>query len=287
MNEKQIQTIPLSEIRVVNSRARDKVKFQLIVANIEAIGLKRPITVSRRKRHEDGTQYDLICGQGRMEAMAALGEQSIPAIVTEAPRDEQLLMSLIENIARRPPSNRDLMREVQELTQRNYHPDEIAGKLGLARSYISGIIHLLEHSEESLIEAVEAGRLPVSVAVKIAAGNDREIQKALAEAYEEGALRGDKLRIAKRIIAQRIKKQRSAGKAAYARRRLTGNALVKEYQNQIREQKSLIRKANSVKDHLLLLVSAFRQMLTDEHFVTLLRAEQLHDMPEQLALRLK
>ena len=287
MIEKTIQNIPISEIRIVNPRARDKVKFQLIVANIKAIGLKKPITVSRRDRDEDGTQYDLVCGQGRMEAMAVLGEQSIPAIVTNTPREEQLLMSLVENIARRPPSHRDLMREVRELTRRNNKPDEIAAKLGLDRTYVYGIIHLLNHGEESLVEAVEAGRLPISVAVKIASGNDREIQTALAEAYERGDLRGGKLRAAKRLVSQRIKKQRAMGKAAHTQRRLTGKALVREYQSQIREQKTLIRKANSVKDQLLLLISVFRQLLADEHFVTLLRAEQLQDMPEQLAARLQ
>jgi ParB family chromosome partitioning protein len=95
------------------------------------------------------------------------------------------------------------------------------------------------------------------------------------------------LRAAKRIIAQRIAKQRRTGKANQAQRKLTGDALVREYQRQNREQKSLVKKASATRDRLLLLVSALRQLLADEHFVTLLRAEQLTDMPEQLAVRLK
>lgn len=287
MNETKIHSIPISEIRVVNPRARDKIKFQLIVANIKAIGLKKPITVSLRNRDDDGTQYDLICGQGRMEAMIALGEQSIPAIVIDAPRNEQLLMSLVENIARRPPSNRDLIREVRELSRRHNKPDEIANKLGLDRTYIYGIMNLLEHGEESLIEAVEAGRLPITVALTIASGNGREIQQALAEAYEGGDLRGDKLKAAKRIIARRIKRQRAAGNGDQVQRQLTGTAVVKEYRDQILEQRKLIRRSSIVKDHLLLFVSAFRELLRDEHFITLLRAENLQDLPEQFAVKLK
>ena len=38
----------------------------------------------------------------------------------------------------------------------------------MERMYISGIVHLVEHEEVALIEAVEAGRLPISVAVQIA-----------------------------------------------------------------------------------------------------------------------
>jgi ParB family chromosome partitioning protein len=57
-----------------------------------------------------------------MEAMAGLGEKTVPALVVDTSREEQLLMGLVENIARRPPSNRDLIREVRELTQRSEQP---------------------------------------------------------------------------------------------------------------------------------------------------------------------
>jgi ParB family transcriptional regulator, chromosome partitioning protein len=286
VNEKNIEWIPIAEIRVVNPRSRNKIKFQLIVSSIEAVGLKKPITVSRRELEPDGTRYDLVCGQGRMEAMTALGQTMIPALVTEASREERYLMSLVENIARRPPSNRDLVREVRSLLQRNYKTSEIARKLGMDRAYVNAVVHLISNGEESLIAAAEAGRLPISVAVMIAGGDDHEVQQALADAYEQGTLRGDKLSAVKRMITQRIAKQREMGKANLTQRTLTGKALVREYQHKIREQKGLIKKANTTKDQLLLLTSAVRQLLSDEHFVTLLRAENLADLPEQLAERL-
>jgi ParB family transcriptional regulator, chromosome partitioning protein len=287
LNKTEIENIPISEIRVVNPRTRSKGRFQEIVASIDAVGLKKPITVSRRGVDSDGTRYDLVCGQGRMEACRALGEMTIPAIVTDASREEQLVMSLVENFARRPPSNRDLLREVRSLRERKYKTDEIARKIGLDRTYVHGIIHLLEHGEEGLAQAVEAGRLPISVAVKIATGNDHEVQQALAEAYEKGDLRGGKLRSARRVISLRISKLRKDGKIAQTRRKLTGEGLVREYKDRMREQRQLVKKANLTKERLLLLISAIRRLLQDEHFLTLLRAESLVDMPEQLAARLK
>jgi ParB family chromosome partitioning protein len=206
--------------------------------------------------------------------------------VTDAPREEQMVMSLVENFARRGPSNRDLLREVRSLRERKYKVEEIAQKLGLDRAYINGIIHLLEKGEEGLAQAVEAGRLPISVAVQIATGNDHEVQQALAEAYEKGDLRGDKLKSARRVISQRIAKLQSAGKLAQTRRKLTGDALVREYKDRMREQRHLVQKANLTKERLLLLTSAIRRLMQDEHFTTLLRAENLVDMPEQLAARL-
>jgi ParB family chromosome partitioning protein len=81
-----------------------------------------------------------------------------------------------------------------------------------------------------------------SVAVQIATGNDHEVQQALAEAYEKGDLRGDKLKSARRVISQRIAKLQSAGKLAQTRRKLTGDALVREYKDRMREQRHLVQK---------------------------------------------
>lgn len=286
MSKDEIENVPISEIRVINPRTRNKTRFQEIIASIDAVGLKKPITVSRRDLEPDGTRYDLICGQGRMEACRALGETMIPAVISDASREEQLLMSLVENIARHPPSNLDLLREVRSLRERSYKSDEIARKLGLDRTYIYGIIHLVDHGEIALIQAVEGGRLPISVAVGIATGNDHEVQRALSEAYQKGDLRGVRLKNAKRIIAQRIEKQRRSGKVMQAKRKITGDTLVREYKDRIREQRQLVKKANLTRERLLLLITAMRRLLTDEHFVTVLRAEGLFDMPEQLANRI-
>ena len=222
-----------------------------------------------------------------MEACLALGEVTIPAVVIDATREDQFLMSLVENIARRAPSNTALIAELRNLRQRNYKTDEMAKKLGLDRSYINGIVRLVEHGEALLIRAVEGGRIPISVAVEIASGSDHAVQRALSDAYEKGDLRGAKLTAAKRIIAKRVEKQRQAGSEHQARRKLTSNRLVHEYQQRTREQRNLIKKANATKESLLLLTSALRSLFTDEHFVTLLRAENLSDIPQQLAVRLK
>jgi len=136
----------------------------------------------------------------------------IPAVIIEARREDQFLMSLVENIARRPPSNRDILREVKSLRERAYGIGDIARKLGMERSYIAGIVHLVDHEEVALIEAVEGGKLPMSVAIEIANGEDREISDALAEAYESGQLRGNKLAAARRLIEKRIEKRQKEGK---------------------------------------------------------------------------
>ena len=130
MKEVDINLIPISEIRVINPRSRKKVRFEEVVASIRNVGLKRPITVSRRDQAPDGTKYDLVCGQGRMEACLALGETTIPAIVTDASPEQKFLMSVVENIARFPPSNEDLFKEVRNLLARNYTQGKLPRRSG-------------------------------------------------------------------------------------------------------------------------------------------------------------
>jgi ParB family chromosome partitioning protein len=112
----EIKMIPIDQIRILNPRHRDRRKFELILESIKHLGLKKPIQISRRGKGEDGEAgYDLVCGQGRIEAFLALGHKEIPAIVVQVSPEERLLRSLVENIARRHPSPMELMREIERL----------------------------------------------------------------------------------------------------------------------------------------------------------------------------
>jgi ParB family chromosome partitioning protein len=270
MTQKAVLTIPLEEIRIVNPRSRNRLKWKIIVQSIAAVGLKRPITVSRRTEpDEDGKLYDLVCGQGRMEAFAELGESAIPAIVIQAPEQDRQLMSLIENIARRPALTYAILAEVRILRGRGHSRESIAVKLGVDRAYLFGLCHLIDKGEDFLVAAVEAGRIPLSVAIEIASGSNQEVSRALSEAYETGELRGARISAARRVINQRLEKQRHSGKAQPVRRKLTGDALVLEYKQKIREQTSLVQRATRTRERLtcsLLLRGSFSKTRTSARY---------------------
>lgn len=280
MTTQHIAHIPIHEIRVVNPRSRNRVRFHGIMTSIGAIGLKRPITVHERALEEDGTRYDLVCGQGRLEAVRALGDTMIPAVMCDAPEDERYLMSLVENLARRQPSHTEILREVTRLKALD-RPAVIAQKLGLDKTYVYGIIRLLEHGENDLIGRVEAGSLPLDIAITIAAGKDAEIQHALSEAYESGKLRGPKLRDVQRLISQR----RKTAPPREQRRQLSGNDLVRAYEHHTQQQRSLVRRSAAITQRLAILTSSFRRLWADDHFLTLLRAEGLQTAPDPITTR--
>ena len=102
----------MASICVLNPRLRNKRVFSELVASVANVGLK-PITVRTRS---DGSGYDLVCGQGRLEAFVELGQEEIPAIIIEATEEGTCyLMSLVENLARRQHSPLELIREIEAL----------------------------------------------------------------------------------------------------------------------------------------------------------------------------
>src|SRR6204780_1672994 len=134
MND-DVQMIPIDHIPIINPRLRNKAKFELIVDSIKKLGLKKPIQVSRRAADEGSEPgYDLVCGQGRIEACMALGYKEIPAIVVEISKEDRLLRSLVENMARRFPKPLDLIREIERLKTQGYSNVEIGIKLDISDS---------------------------------------------------------------------------------------------------------------------------------------------------------
>lgn len=281
-----IEMVPIDQISVVNPRSRGKNKFNQIVNNISGLGLKKPVTVARRGSRSGVPAYDLVCGQGRLEAYRALGQTEVPAFVIEASRDELLLMGLAENLARRVHTSAELMRELGALKDRGHSYSAIARKTGLHIQYVKDVMRLLNKGEERLLRAVERGQIPVTIAVTIAGADDVEVQKALREAYEERTLRGKELLRARRLIEER----RTSGKRLTGRARRTNAAerqeLVRAYKDELSRQRLLIKKARAAETRLLFVVSALRQLLRDEAFVNLLRAEALDEMPQNLADRM-
>jgi ParB family chromosome partitioning protein len=281
--------IPINQINVLNPRSRNKIVFQSIVSNISDLGLKKPITVTPRIDSADGKSYDLVCGQGRLEAFVALGESEIPAIVKDASREECFLMSIVENIARRQHRPLELLREISNLKSRGYSTADIAKKIGVARGHVTGVVHLLKKGEERLLYAVDKGRIPLSVAMQIADADEEGIQRALCQAYEDKTLRGRKLLTVRRIIEMR--KANGKGTSQGARRRherlATADDLVRVYRQEADRQKLLVKKSQLTQNRLLFIVSALKNLFRDENFLTLLRAEGLDTLPAYLAERIK
>lgn len=283
----QIQSIRIDKVSILNPRVRNKRIFQELVTSIAHLGLKRPITVSAR---EGTDQYDLVCGQGRLEAFLQLGQTHIPAVIVQATRQECFVMSLVENLARRNHTPLELVREIGALRDRGYSLVEISVKTDFSEEYVYAICYLLDHGEERLLAGVEKGIIPASIAMQIARAKDTDVQKALAEAYEQKTIPGNQVLAIRKIVEQRNLSGKTVAGAPYRsdapRTPVTATALVRAYQKETERQKMMVKKATLAQSRLLFLVNALKRLIDDDHFTTLLRAESIKDMPRPLAERL-
>jgi ParB family transcriptional regulator, chromosome partitioning protein len=280
---KTVQMISIIEIDIINPRTRNAAAFQEIVESIDLLGLKKPITVRRKDNSSSHLQYDLVCGQGRIEAFLQLKQKTIPAFVLDADEESCLVMSLVENIARRRFDHDTFLKEVKRLKSAGDSQSTISRKLGISTSFTSQIFSLINSPSEDLIQAVERKKIPISVAMELAAVPDEKALSALQKAYESGELRGQKFTIAKKIIEKRISKSKRGPRH---KRPLTKDSLIRAFEQEANKQKKIIYKSESVQKNLIMTYSALKTLITDEHFITLLRAENLDTIPRYLKEKL-
>ncbi len=281
-----LQMVPVAMIDVLNTRDRNRKVFQEIVSNIKSIGIKKPITVTPRAQPDGNTRFLLVCGEGRLNALKALGEDAIPAVVVEVADEEAFLMGLVENVARRRYRPIELFSGIAQLLAAGYDAKAIAAKTGLTLKYLQGVITLMQRGEERLLVGVSRGDIPLNAAMAIigAADDDRAVQSALQEAYDSGTLRGRQLTAARRVIERRKALGRSVAKnAKRGGEDLTTSSLVRTYQNEVERQRLIVKKAEATQQRLMFVISALRRLMSDENFINLLRAEGLDTLPKNLA----
>ncbi len=287
IDNQKIQQIKISSINILNPRARSKKIFGDMVENIRLVGLKRPITVSSKKPTTKQYKYDLVCGQGRIEAFQELGQVHIPAIIIEEPEETVLLKSLVENLARRLHQPLDHLAAIKILMDKKYDSSDISQKTGLAESYVCMIGVLIREGEDRLLTAVELGQIPITVAIQIVTSPEEE-QKALQEAYEKNGMRGDKLKQVQEILEARRLRGKSTksshchDRKTRSKRRLTGEDILKIYQKEVERKQTLSRQAEKISRQIHFITQALRELFSEDHFVTLLRAESLTTMPKHL-----
>ena len=281
-----IRLIPVERIRVLNPRVRDRKKFLEIVDSIGKVGLKQPIKVSLSNGSGNGAEYSLVYGQGRLEAFRALGQSEIPAIVTGLSERDCLLLSLVENVARRQYRPVEGFRAISELAKKGYTDEQIGAKIGYVATYVRDIRRLLEAGEERLLNSVAAGRIPIHAAIHIAGADDEQVKQVLTEAREKYGLTIRQLKELKRQIERRQrygKTNRGGTRTDRSRGSITAASAIRTLKDEAERQKRMIKRADLTHARLRFIVEGLRLLLDDEHFVTLLRAEGRLTMPGPLA----
>lgn len=150
-----ITEIPLGQIDIPHPRERDGQEFRNLVNNIRQQGLLHPIKVRRSGKE----RYELVFGQGRLEACRELGWMLIPAMITDAMNDEELLLEwLTENLQRVRMSNRDKALNIKRLIDGyGYSRKEVAEKLGVSVATVSNLYTIAVRGSARVKETLDQG----------------------------------------------------------------------------------------------------------------------------------
>ncbi|HFL2185356.1 plasmid partitioning protein RepB C-terminal domain-containing protein [Pseudomonas sp. NMI4491_12] len=287
----RVVLIPIAQIHILNPRSRNKKIQRELIENIKTVGLKRPITVCRRTAPQGQLSYDLVCGQGRLEAFLSLEATEIPAFVIDAAEEDCLVMSLVENVARRHHRPIDLMNEVGRLKERGNSDADIAKIIGTTASWVNMIVGLLERGEEKLLSAVETGLIPLSMATDIARSTESEIQNVLTDAYERG-IRGKKITKLRHLLELRAKKDKLVrgnplGSVQSKKKRMTSTDLRRLFEREAERQRLMVKKSAFTHDRVVFATQAIKELLSVEDFKNLLAAENLDSLPKLIKARIR
>lgn len=283
-----IQLIQIDKINILNPRSRGRKQHQEIVESIKTTGLKRPITVRARTTKADNFEYDLICGQGRLEAFKILKQKEIWACVLDVSEEQCLVMSLVENIARHNRSSTEQMQEIQSLRERGHNGKEIAACIGTTETWVNMVSSLLDRGESRLLAAVDNGTIPIGLAIQISRSGSTEIQELLTEALEKKEIKGSKIAFIRNLLDKRAKGSKAQsqnnifGRNPIRPQKMGVEDLRRIYEEEMAEQELLARRAELWQESLNFIQRVFKKLLANPDFRKLLQQQGFSALPATL-----
>jgi ParB family chromosome partitioning protein len=212
--------------------------------------------------------------------MRCLKAERNPGHLTDATTEDCILMSLVENIARRRHSPLELVGDIGRLAD-HYDTNEIASKLGLPPAYVKTVRYLLKNGEEQLIKALERKAISPTLALEIAKADTPQLQAALLQVYT-----GENCTINQVAKIRKLFEQRRRGAKRVIEKKVTPADLVRAYRQETDRQKLVAKKADLAHMRLLFIMNALKTLLNERMFVSLLREQELDKLPLPLLRRL-
>jgi ParB family chromosome partitioning protein len=155
-------------------RAFDPDELSSLSASIRAHGVLQPLVV----RMVEG-RYQLIAGERRLRAARAAGLPAVPVRVVDFNDQQVLEAALVENIQRADLNPIEKAQGFKEhLDHFGLTHEQLAARLGLARTTITNLVNLLELPPE-VQDAVRTGQLSTGHAKLLKGVTDRKRQLGL------------------------------------------------------------------------------------------------------------
>ncbi|MGX9239539.1 ParB/RepB/Spo0J family partition protein [Pantoea ananatis] len=285
MQDQNVHMVKISSIKVVIPRSRNKFRHAEITESIDTSGLRKPITIRRivDKKYD----FALICGQGRLESLTALGEELVPAFILDIDENQAYIMSLVENMARVIPRAGEQFQRIKEMTEQGLTNKEISNSTGLSLHWITSLTMLINKGENKLLSAVESGCIPISFAVEIARVDFEGGQELLIKAFDEGLIKHKDVGKIREILDSRDEGLKGFINNNFGvtkkRKKMTTDELQQLYQDNISQHKKIKNKAEYVEIKLLVVGQIFKELTSNEIFFKIVSEESLQDVVKVIA----
>lgn len=175
-----------------------------LVASIKQHGILQPLVATRA-----GGGFQLIAGERRLRAAKILQLPTVPILVRDVQRQQQLELALIENVQRQNLNSIEEAVAYQRLVAEfNLTQEQLAERLGKSRPAIANTLRLLNLPEE-IQRAVVSGKITAGTA-RVIAGlpSDQQLKlfrKALRQSWTVRAVEA-----AARLVSVRPYRRRQA-----------------------------------------------------------------------------
>jgi ParB family chromosome partitioning protein len=173
--------LPLDQIQHNPHQPRksfDPEELAALSASVRSHGILQPLVVCVR----DG-KYQLVAGERRLRAAQEAGLVSVPVRVVDFNDQQVLEAALIENIQRTDLNPIEKAQGFKDYLERfQISHEDLAKRIGLARSTITNLVNLLELAAE-VQEAVRVNQISEAHAKLLKGVKDHEQQVALCKQF--------------------------------------------------------------------------------------------------------
>ena len=152
----------------------DEEALKSLSESIRASGVLTPLLVV-----QTGARYRLVAGERRLRASLMAGLQTVPCVVRDFSRQQEMEATLVENLQREdlnPVEEAEGIRALME--QCGYTQEKAAERLSKSRPAVANSLRLLNLEKEILAE-VRSGKLSAGHARVLAGIHDPEDRKVL------------------------------------------------------------------------------------------------------------
>lgn len=224
-----LSQVPLTQIQENPNQPRksfDDDELSSLSESIKNHGILQPLVV-----RQVGDRYQLVAGERRLRAARSAGLDAVPVRVVDFNDQQVLEAALVENIQRSDLNPIEKAQGFKDYLDRFHMTHEqLAGRLGLARSTITNLVALLELPAE-VQDAVRTGQLSTGHAKLLKGVSDRERQIQLCK---EIIGRGLSVHAAEALIKQPVEEPQDSEKPARTPAEKTTH--VQSVENELRQR---------------------------------------------------